>query len=103
MARASPRIYRRSPAIPIVLDNDPSSLINLVLNGSNPLVVKGTPDAYRMPQFRLQFSDQEIADVVTFIRNGWGNQAPAVTAAQVAELRKTTDPTSDQVIILKMR
>jgi hypothetical protein len=36
---------------------------------ANPLVVKGT-DAYRMPQFRLQYSDQEIADVVTFIRNG---------------------------------
>ena len=32
---------------PIVLDNDPSSLINLVLNGSNPLVVKGTPIACR--------------------------------------------------------
>ena len=88
---------------PVVLDNDPSSLINLVLNGSIPLVVKGRPDAYRMPQFRLQFSDQDIADVVTLIRNGWGNQAPAVTAAQVAELRKTTDPTSDRVIILKMR
>jgi mono/diheme cytochrome c family protein len=55
---------------PIVLDDDPSSLINLVLNGSNPLVVKGTPDPYRMPQFRSQYSDQEIADVVTFIRNG---------------------------------
>src|SRR5579862_103339 len=88
---------------PIVLDNDPSSLINLVLNGSNPLVIKGTPDAYRMPQFRLQYSDQDIADVVSFIRNGWGNQAPAVMAAEVAKLRKTTDPTSDQVIILKMR
>jgi hypothetical protein len=24
----------------------------------------------RLPQFRLQFSDQEIADVVAFIRNG---------------------------------
>ena len=88
---------------PVVFDKNPSSLINLVLNGSNPLVVKGTPDAYRMPQFRLQYSDQEIADVVTFIRNGWGNQAPAVTAAQVAKLRKSTDPTSDRVIILKMR
>lgn len=88
---------------PIVLDDDPSSLINLVLNGSNPLVVKGTPDSYRMPQFRQQYSDQQIADVVTFIRNGWGNQAPAVTAAQVSELRKTTDPTSDKVILLKMR
>jgi mono/diheme cytochrome c family protein len=88
---------------PIVLDNDPSSLINLVLNGSNPLVVKGTPDSYRMPQFRQQYSDQEIADVITFIRNGWGNQAPAVTGDAVAKLRRTTDPTSDQVIILKMR
>jgi mono/diheme cytochrome c family protein len=88
---------------PIVLDNDPSSLINLVLNGSNPLVVKGTPDPYRMPQFRQQYSDQEIAEVVSFIRNGWGNQASAVTADEVAKLRKTTDPTSDQVIILKMR
>ncbi len=88
---------------PIVLDNDPSSLINLVLNGSNPLVVKGTPDSYRMPQFRQQLSDQQIADVVTFIRNGWGNQAPAVAPADVAKLRKSTDPTSDQVIILKMR
>jgi len=95
-----------SPALaanPVVLDNDPSSLINLMLNGSNPLVVEGTPDPYSMPQFRQQYSDQEIADVVTLIRNGWGNQAPAVTAAEVAKLRKTTDPTSDQVIILKMR
>ena len=88
---------------PIVLDDDPSSLINLVLNGSNPLVVEGTPDAYRMPQFRQQYTDQDIADVVTFIRNGWGNKAPAVTAAKVGELRKSTDPTSDRVIILKMR
>jgi mono/diheme cytochrome c family protein len=88
---------------PVVLDDNPSSLINLVLNGSIPLVVKGTPDAYRMPQFRQQLSDEDIADVITFIRNRWGNQAPAVTTAQVATLRKTTDPTSDQVIILKMR
>jgi mono/diheme cytochrome c family protein len=88
---------------PVVLDDNPSSLINLMLNGSIPLVVKGTPDAYRMPQFRQQLSDQDIAEIITFIRNRWGNQAPAVTAAQVATLRKTTDPTSDQVIILKMR
>ena len=88
---------------PVVLDDNPSSLINEVLNGSIPLAAKGTPDAYRMPQFRQQLSDQDIADVITFIRNQWGNQASAVTARQVATLRKTTDPTSDHVIILKMR
>ncbi len=88
---------------PTVLDGDPSSLINVVLNGSTPLVVKGTPDAYRMPQFRLQLTDQEVADVVSFIRAGWGNQSPPVTAAQVAPLRRTTDPSSDTVIVLRMR
>ena len=88
---------------PVVLDENPSSLINVVLNGSVPLVANGSPDAYRMPQFRQQLSDQDAADVITFMRNRWGNQAPAVTVAQVAKLRKTTNPTSDQVIILKMR
>jgi hypothetical protein len=88
---------------PVVLDNDPSSLINLVLNGSNPLTVKGAPAPYRMTQFRQQYADQDIADVLTLIRNGWGNQAPAVNAAQVAKLRRTTDPASDQIIILRMR
>jgi mono/diheme cytochrome c family protein len=88
---------------PVVLDDNPSSLINLVLNGSIPLVVRGTPDAYRMPQFRQQSSDQEIADVITFFRNAWGNRAPAITAEKVAKLRNTTDPTSDRIIILKMR
>ena len=88
---------------PVVLDRDPSTLINVMLNASIPLVAKGVPDAYRMPQFREQLSDQDIADVVTLIRNGWGNHAPAVTATQVAKLRKATDPASDRLIILKMR
>jgi mono/diheme cytochrome c family protein len=74
-----------------------------VLNGSNQIVIKGTPDAYRMPQFRINLSDQEIADVVTFIRQGWGNHAGAVTADRVAAMRHATDPSSDQVVILKMR
>jgi mono/diheme cytochrome c family protein len=88
---------------PVVLDENPPSLVNEVLNGSIPLVAKGIPAPYRMPQFRQQLSNQDIADVITFIRNGWGNQAPAAIAAKVATLRKVTDPTSDQVIILKMR
>ncbi|HET6238652.1 MAG TPA: cytochrome c [Acetobacteraceae bacterium] len=88
---------------PTVLDKDPSSLINIVLNGSAPLVVKGNPSPYRMPQYRAQLTNQQIADVVTFIRNGWGNRAPPVSASEVADLRKSTDPASDQVVILKMR
>jgi alcohol dehydrogenase (quinone), cytochrome c subunit len=88
---------------PAVLDGNPSSLVNLVLNGADPLVVKGVPDAYRMPQFRVQLNDEQIAQVLSFVRGAWGNDAEAVTAAQVSKLRPITDPSSDRVIILKMR
>jgi mono/diheme cytochrome c family protein len=88
---------------PAVLDSDPSSLINLTLNGAQPVVVKGTPDAYRMPQYRVQLTDDDIAAVLSFVRNGWGNGATPVTDDQVKALRPVTDPSSDQVIILKMR
>ncbi len=88
---------------PTVLDKDPASLINIVLNGSAPLVVKGSPAPYRMLQYRVLLNNQQIADVITFIRNGWGNSAPPVSANDVADLRKSTDAASDQVIILRMR
>jgi mono/diheme cytochrome c family protein len=88
---------------PTTMDTDPSSLINLVLNGSAPLVVAGTPEPYRMPQFRIQLNDQQIADVLTFVSTGWSNHASTVTAAQVAASRANSDPASDRVVILKMR
>ena len=88
---------------PTVMDSHPESLINLMLNGSAPLVIKGQPDPYRMPQFRAELSDDQIADVLTFIRGGWGNAAAAVAAKQVSELRQSTDASSDRVVLLRMR
>jgi mono/diheme cytochrome c family protein len=88
---------------PAVLDPNASSLINLVLNGAEPLVVKGVPDAYRMPQFRIQMNDERIAEVLSFVRGAWGNDAGTVSTDEVKKLRPATDPSSDQVIVLKMR
>ena len=88
---------------PGALEPDPSTYINLVLNGSMRLVVNGAPDGYRMPPFRAVLNDQAVADVVSFTRNGWGNKAPAVTAAQVAKVRADTDYATDKVLVLKMK
>ena len=85
------------------MDPDPSSLINITLNGSSRVVVDGMPDAYRMPQFRVLLKDDEVADIVSFIRASWGNKGGPVTADQVAQIRKATDAASDAVVILKMR
>lgn len=75
---------------PNVLEADASSLINVTLNGSDTLVIGGVPSAYPMPAFSNQLNDQQVADVLTFMRAGWNNGAPAVQAADVAKLRKAT-------------
>lgn len=45
-----------------------------------------------MPNFGGELSDDEIAAVVSFIRNSWGNKASLVDAALVAELRSGAVP-----------
>ncbi|CAI8937000.1 alcohol dehydrogenase [Pseudomonas soli] len=80
-----------------------ASAINITLNGSQRIVAAGVPDAYRMPAFREQLSDREIAEVLSFARSAWGNQGGAVQAKAVGELRGHTDPASSSPIILHMR
>jgi len=80
-----------------------ASAINITLNGSQRIVAAGVPDAYRMPAFREQLSDQEIAQVLSFARSAWGNHGGAVEAKAVGALRGHTDPASSSPIILHMR
>jgi mono/diheme cytochrome c family protein len=81
----------------------PDSQINITLNGADRVVAADIPDAYRMPAYRGQLSDQEIADVVSFVRSSWGNNGSAVSAKDVSTLRSHTDPASPTPIILQMR
>ncbi len=41
-----------------------------------------------MPAFHWRMTDQQVADVSTYIRNSWGNAAPAVTVDQVRKVRE---------------
>ncbi|MGD9843082.1 MAG: c-type cytochrome [Steroidobacteraceae bacterium] len=103
---ASGKGYAPHPPLagnPVVLDPDPVSLINLTLNGSLRVIAEGHHAVYSMPYMRLLLSDQEIADVVTFIRNGWGHQASAVRADQVTVVREATDPVRHDTIVLRMK
>jgi mono/diheme cytochrome c family protein len=85
------------------LAKESASAINITLNGSQRVVAAGVPDAYRMPAFREQLSDQEIAEVLSFMRSTWGNQGVAVEAQAVSKLRERTGPASSSPIILQMR
>jgi mono/diheme cytochrome c family protein len=75
---------------PVVNSADPSSLINIVLNGATMPPTGKAPTSFTMPPFRERVSDQELSDVLTFIRSSWGNKAAAVDVSQVARLRRAT-------------
>ena len=56
---------------PVLLSWDPVSLIHIVLQGQTLPGFKAAPSSITMPPFGWRLDDQQLADVVTFIRGGW--------------------------------
>lgn len=67
-----------------------SILIHQVLKGSSGTVeIDGDRFHNTMPP-QPQLTDQQIADVLTYVRNNFGNKASRVTAAEVKAVRAKT-------------
>ena len=70
---------------------DQNRLITIVLEGmTEPVEVNGERYTNIMAPHDF-LSDQEIADVLTYIRNSFGNQASEIMPEQVAALRTGTE------------
>jgi mono/diheme cytochrome c family protein len=72
----------------LVQQTDPTSLMHVVLRGARSVATDGAPTASAMPQFAWLLKDGEVAAVLTYIRNSWGNAAPAVSAGEVGKARR---------------
>jgi mono/diheme cytochrome c family protein len=83
-------IQRLFPALanqPSVQQPDPASLIGVVLRGTRAVATPAAPTGPAMPSFAWKLNDSQVADVLTYIRNSWGNAAPAVAASDVKSAR----------------
>lgn len=69
-------IYPALNGNPLITGEDPSYLIEVVLQGRGG-----------MPRFNGTYDDSEIAAVTTYVRQAWDNNAGPVSPEQVAELR----------------
>jgi mono/diheme cytochrome c family protein len=83
----SPRIYPPLPGNANLQSVDPLSTLRIILDGAETLTTPRAPNGASMPAYAGKLSDQDIADVATYIRNAWGNAAPAVSADEVAKAR----------------
>jgi len=72
----------------------PERMIKIVLNGlMGPITIanKTYPGQVPMTPYRGMLDDTEVAAVITYVRNSFGNQASAITPEMVAKVRAETE------------
>ncbi|MGF6768435.1 mono/diheme cytochrome c family protein [Paraburkholderia sp. GAS199] len=77
---------------PVLQTANPTSAIHIVLSGGAQPSTQTAPSTLTMAPYADILSDQQVADVVSFIQTGWGNTGGKATAAQVAKIRKGATP-----------
>jgi mono/diheme cytochrome c family protein len=86
--QGAPGIYPPLASNRSVIMTPPINVIRSVLNGGYPPSTAGNPRPYGMPPFAQVLHDGEVALVLSYIRNAWGNRASLVTTAQVDKSRE---------------
>lgn len=87
-----PAVFPPLAGNPVVMGSNPASLVHVVQSGATLPGTETAPSSLTMPDFMHRLDDQQIADVVTFIRHAWGNNAAAVSKEDVVKLRKDMPP-----------
>jgi len=85
IARLFPSIADSS----MVRSDDPTTVIRIVLRGARSVATKAEPTAPGMPSYAWQLTDEQIAAVLTYMRNAWGGAAPEVKPAEVTRLKSS--------------
>lgn len=66
---------------------DKNKMVKIILQGMRgKTVVKGI--TYNAEMAPISLSDKEVADVINYVRNSWGNKAPYIKVADVVAGKK---------------
>lgn len=87
--KGAPGVFPQLDQATIVNAGDPGGLIHTILAGAQQPSTAKAPSTLAMPGFANRLSDDQVAQLATFIRQGWSNKASAVTADQVAKVRES--------------
>lgn len=65
----------------------PHNVVKAIFHGGFAPATAANPRPFGMPPYAQVLSHDDVADVATYIRNAWGNAAPAVSALDVLAAR----------------
>jgi mono/diheme cytochrome c family protein len=63
------------------------TVVRMVLAGSQAVATPKAPTGPGMPSLGWKLSNEQAADILTYVRNNWGNSAPAISAETVGRIR----------------
>ena len=65
------------------------TVVAMVLAGGKGAATPKAPTGPGMPSFAWRLNDEKVANILTYVRNNWGNRAPAVSAETVGRIRSS--------------
>lgn len=86
----APRVFPALARNSIVFAEDPSSMIQVTIAGGYMADTEYDTMAFAMPGF-AHLSNQDLADVLNFVRNGWGNHGSHISVRDIARMRRVVD------------
>jgi mono/diheme cytochrome c family protein len=73
----------------VVQSKDPETVVHVILSGAKTAVTRQDPTGLAMPAFDWKLSNEQVADLVTYLRSAWGNHGDPLDAGKVADTRRT--------------
>ncbi|MCA0996769.1 cytochrome c [Alloyangia pacifica] len=85
--KGAPGIFPELQDNHLVTGSETKPLISVILNGAEVPGTAKRPMTLRMQGYADRMSDDEVAELATWLRKAWGNDAGAVSASDVAAVR----------------
>jgi mono/diheme cytochrome c family protein len=79
----------------IVRSEDAGSAIRIIMGGARSVGTASEPTAPGMPAYGRLLDDEQVAAVLTYMRNTWGSTAPTVSPSEVSKSRSSLAARSD--------
>lgn len=93
----APRVFPALAQNSIVFADDPGSLIQVTLAGGKMAETRHDTMVFAMPAF-YHLSNQDLTDVLNFVRTGWGNHGSEITVRDIAKMRRLVDNKPEHAI-----
>ncbi len=72
----------------VVQARDPETMVHMILGGARVVSTTQKPTGFAMPAFDWKLSDQDVADLASYLRGAWGNRADPVSASEIKKTRE---------------